>query len=122
MKLQSKIYASALLDCYEKNQAVETVINFLKIVRRNGDFSKLPAILRDFKKIYNRKNVIREVNVKLARENRNLAAEVKNLLKLKEEPLAEIDDKILGGAVIIIDDEIIVDGSARSRIESLFEK
>ena len=121
MKYSSKIYASALIDSYGKKPAKEIAAEFLKLVRRNGDFAKLPKVLMDFKKLYNRKNGIREVKIKLARENSNLIEEVKSFLKLKEEPLVEINKEILGGAVITIDDEIIIDGSIKTRIAKIFK-
>ncbi|KKS38511.1 MAG: hypothetical protein A3G49_06400 [Candidatus Sungbacteria bacterium RIFCSPLOWO2_12_FULL_41_11] len=120
MKYQSKIYARAFLGAYEKKSAPETVRRFLGLVRKNGDFSKLPKILYDFKKLYNKNHGIKEVKVEIAREDKSIINQVKEILKLKQEPEVEIKKEILGGVIVSIDDEVIVDGSIKSRIDNMF--
>jgi len=121
MKYQSKIYAESLLEVFEKKPQAEILRNFLRLVRKNGDFSKLPKILYDFKKLYNKKHGIKEVRVEIAREDKSITNQVQDILKLKHEPEVEIKKEILGGAVITIDDEIIVDGSIKTRLQNMFK-
>lgn len=120
MKYSSKIYATALLEAIEEKSQAEAVKKFLSIMRKNGDFSKLPNILRDFKKAYNKQHGIKEVKINLAREEKNVVNQVKEILKLKHEPEVEINKEILGGVVITIDDEVVIDGSIKTRINKLF--
>ena len=122
MKYSSKIYATALLEALEEKSLAGAIKKFLSIMRRNGDFSKLPNIVRDFKKLYNKKHGIKEVKVEIAREDKSIINQVKDILKLKHEPEVEIKKEILGGVVITINDEVIVDGSISRRINSIFEK
>lgn len=121
MKYSSKIYAMALLEALEEKSQAEAVRKFLFIMRRNGDFSKLPNVLRDFKKAYNKKHRIKEVKITLAREEKNVVNQVKEILKLKQEPEVEIQKEMLGGVMITIDDEIIVDGNVQSRLQKIFK-
>ena len=121
MKYQSKIYASALFESLEKKSYAETVRNFLNLVRKNGDFSKLPKILYDFKKLYNKKHGIKEVKVEMAREDKNIIHQVKEVLKLKHEPEVEINKDILGGAMVSIDAEVVIDGSIKFRLQKIFK-
>src|SRR3989338_7631842 len=116
MKYQSKIYAESLLEVFEKKPQAEILRNFLRLVRKNGDFSKLPKILYDFKKLYNKKHGIKEVKISLVRNERSVVSKIKEILNLKQEPEVEIKKEILGGAVITIDDEVIIDGSISRRI------
>ena len=120
MKYSSKIYATALLEALEEKSLAGAIKKFLSMMRRNGDFSKLPNIVRDFKKLYNKKHGIKEVKVEIARENKSIINQVKEILKLKQEPEVEIKKEILGGAVVIIDDEMVVDGSIKNRISKIF--
>src|SRR3989338_5702239 len=120
MKYQSKIYAESLLEVFEKKPQAEILRNFLRLVRKNGDFSKLPKILYDFKKLYNKNHGIKEVKVEIAREDKSIINQVKEILKLKQEPEVEIKKEILGGVIVSIDDEVIVDGSIKSRIDNMF--
>ena len=121
MKYSSKIYARAFWEAYEKKSAPETARRFLGLVRKNGDFSKLPKIIYDFKKLYNKKHDIKEVRVEMAREDKSIINQVKDILKLKHEPEVEIKKEILGGAVITIDDEVIIDGSIKTRTQKMFK-
>lgn len=120
MKYPPKIYAAVLSELLEKMIYGEVAKNFLKVVRKNGDFSKLPKILYDFKKLYNKKHGIKEVKIYMAREEKNVVNQVKEILKLKHEPKVEIRKEMLGGAVVSINDEVVIDGSVKTRISRLF--
>src|SRR3989344_849281 len=119
MKYQSKIYAESLLEVFEKKPQAEILRNFLRLVRKNGDFSKLPKILYDFKKLYNKKHGIKEVKVEISRDDKNIVREVQEILHLKHEPDVVTNKDILGGVVVTIDNEVIIDGSIKTRLQKI---
>lgn len=120
MKYPPKIYASALLETPEKSLTKNVIRNFLRILRRNGDLTKLPRILQELKKQYRKKYDTKDVEIKLARADKKIVDEVRHTLKLKDEPPVTIRKEILGGAVITINDEILIDGSIQTRLRKLF--
>lgn len=113
-------YASAMLELPEKSLIKDAFRNFLHILRRNGDLAKLPRILSELKKQYRKKYGIKDVEIMLARENPKIVSQMQYALKLKEEPRVVIKKDILGGAVITINDEVLIDGSVKTRLEKLF--
>ncbi|KKU52523.1 MAG: hypothetical protein A3H69_02575 [Candidatus Sungbacteria bacterium RIFCSPLOWO2_02_FULL_47_9] len=120
MKYSSKEYAHVLLETIDDERGEAVVKKFLSYVRTSGDFQKIPHILRDFRKLYNAKYGLRDVKVTLARPNGGLIQAVQEKLKLKHEPEVEIKKELLGGAVVSIDDEVVIDGSVKSRLQKLF--
>ncbi|MDO8600865.1 MAG: F0F1 ATP synthase subunit delta [bacterium] len=120
MKYQPKIYASALLEIPEKLLTKEAFRNFLYILRRNGDLIKLPRIVQELKKQYREKHDMKDVEIMLARENEKIVIHIQHALKLKEKPSVVIKKETLGGAVVMINDEILIDGSIQTRLQKLF--
>lgn len=120
MKYPPKNYAFALLDIPEKSLTKDAFWNFLRILRKNGDLAKLPRILAELKKQYLKKYGTKDVEIMLARENPKIVSQMQHALNLKEEPRVVIRKEILGGAVITINDEVLIDGSVRTRLKKLF--
>ena len=120
MKYPPKIYVSAILEISEKSLTKEAFRNFLRILRRNGDLTKLPRILQELKKQYREKYGTKDVEITLARENEKIVSQMQHMLKLKAALRAVIKKEILGGAVMTINDEILIDGSIQTRIRKLF--
>ncbi|OGZ96015.1 MAG: hypothetical protein A3I44_05680 [Candidatus Sungbacteria bacterium RIFCSPLOWO2_02_FULL_51_17] len=121
VKYSSNIYATALLGALKDGYHGTVVKNFLAVVRRNGDFSKIPVIVREFKKKYNRARGFRYVEVALAREDAKTIGAIKESMKLAQDPAVVIDKEILGGMIVTVDGEIVVDGSIKTRIQKLFK-
>lgn len=113
-------YTSALMEISEKSWTKEMLRNFLRILRKNGDLAKLPRILAELKKQYQKKYGTKDVEIMLARENPKIVSQMQHALELKEEPRVVIKKEILGGAVVTINDELLIDGSVKTRLEKLF--
>lgn len=120
MKHPPQIYASAFLEIPEKSLTKDALRNFLRILRKNGDLTKLPRILVELKKQYRKKYGTKDAEIMLARENPEIVTKMRHILKLKEEPRVVIKKEILGGAVITINDEVLIDGSVKTRLQKLF--
>jgi F0F1-type ATP synthase delta subunit len=61
-----------------------------------------------------------QVAIHIAIQNKKIVSQIQHALKLQEEPRVIIKKEILGGAVITINDEILIDGSIKTRLEKLF--
>lgn len=120
MKHSPQIYAFALLEIPAQSLATAAFKNFLRILRKNGDLAKLPRILLELKKQYRKKYGTKDVEIMLARENPKIVSQMRHALNLKEEPRVVIKKEILGGAMVTINDEILIDGSIKTRLEKLF--
>jgi F0F1-type ATP synthase delta subunit len=120
MKHPPSLYAKTLLAIPESSLTKETLRNFLRILRKNGDLAKLSRILQELKKQYRKKHNTKDVEITLARENSKIVSRMQHALKLKTEPRIVIKKEILGGAVVTINDEILIDGSVHARIQKLF--
>lgn len=120
MKHSPQIYASALLEIPEKSLTAAVFRNFLRILRKNNDLVKLPRILSELKKQYRKKYGTKDVEIALARSDEKITREIQHVLGLKTEPRITIKKELLGGAVITINDEILIDGSIQTRLPKLF--
>lgn len=120
MKYPPKNYAFALLDIPEKSLTKDAFRNFLRILRKNGDLAKLPRILAELKKQYRKKYGTKDVEIVLVREDKKIISQMQHALKLNEEPRVVIKKEILGGAVVTINDELLIDGSVKTRMEKMF--
>lgn len=120
MKHSPQIYASALLEIPEKSLTAAVFRNLLRILRKNNDLVKLPRILSELKKQYRKKYGTKDVEIALARSDEKITREIQHVLGLKTEPRITIKKELLGGAVITINDEILIDGSIQTRLPKLF--
>lgn len=126
MKYTTKQYASTLLSSLDgktsKGQG-EVIKKFLVVLQKNGDFAKRNQILKEAESQHFKKNGIHRVSVELASEiPANLEKEIEAALGKKIVFEAHKNKDILGGIKILVDDEILVDASARAQIARLFAK
>lgn len=124
MKLSSRTYAAALLPELKEKRTVSgaAVRRFVEVLRRNGDMAKLPAILKECEALYCRANGITKVDMIIAREQERISAEkMKRTFGPKSAVSVSVKPEIIGGAIFIINDEWIVDGSIRRRLEQMFK-
>lgn len=127
MKITIAQYAKTLCVLTEnKSQsAVDNIIaKFLKLLKKNKQIKLTNKIIEKFSEIYNKKNGIVEAGV-ISREmlSNSLLNKVSNYVsnkyKAKEVVLNnKIDEKIKGGIVIKVGDEIM-DGSVERQLREL---
>lgn len=126
MKYSAKNYAQALMESLEsadpkdENQILD---NFVKILAENNDLRLFEQISDEFHKLDLNKQGISQVEVTTAhpisRENeqqiiRQLNKIVKGNLELKK----KVDEQLIGGVVIRVDDRMI-DASVKNNLEQL---
>lgn len=101
--------------------------NFLKLILIKKRQKLLPKILYYYKSIYNRYNKIIEVNLKVSfdlekSEIENLIKNLENSLKIKIKIKNIIIDKEIIGGIVIISEDNIIDLSVKKDLEKILKK
>ncbi len=126
MKFTAKQYAQALIDSLSdtdpKDQG-KVLDNFVKILAENNDLRIFADISSEFHKLELAKKGIKEVEVTSAhpinRENEEqIIKELNKLVKGDFELKKKVDENIIGGIVIKVDDQMI-DASVKNNLEQL---
>jgi F-type H+-transporting ATPase subunit delta len=97
--------------------------NLLLVLVRRGRFDLLPVIIREFRRLYRRREGIVEATATSARpldaaELEALTERVAALTGGRVEVRAEVDPGLIGGVTVRVGDRLI-DGSVRGRLERL---
>ena len=125
MKHPAATYAAAFLEAAKDGKiSSEATGRFFKILRRNGDLAKLPEILKNIESLYYKKEGITKVEVVSARVTTKDGVE-KALRERFGAKLAvefSLNPGIIGGIILKINDELVIDASVKRRLEKLFAK
>ena len=119
-----KQYASALFESLsERGSNSDAVIKgFVKMLVSNYDRALLPKILMQFKKLERTKAGRHEVVLTSARPlEKSVIADVKKKVGENSGITEVVDPKVLGGVRILINDEVVIDGTLKSRVARLVE-
>lgn len=97
--------------------------NLLALMIRRGRFEQLPAVIREFGRLYRQREGIVEATVTSASELdaaelQALQARLEALTGARIELEQGVDPAVLGGVVVRVGDQLI-DGSVRGRLERL---
>ena len=123
MKITPKQYAISLYETtknVDKFRAGERIKNFVNILKKNNDLSLANKIKDEYNKYYrNQKNISKiEIasNAKLSSETLNkIIQKFKNQIEVEE----KIDKSLINGVVIKINDDILIDGSVKRKLDNL---
>lgn len=126
MRYTPQNYARAVLSLLPRKGPAErtTIIkNFLATLRKRGDRRRLADILREIERQHLRETGIHKVKIetpaRVAPETREAIEEILGGAVFFEE---KINPKILAGIRILINSELLVDATAKSRLRVLFQK
>jgi len=128
MKYSAKQYSLALMqslqDTSPKDQE-KVLDNFVKVLAENNDLRLFDQIEQEFHKLDLAKQGIKQVEVKSAhplnKENeRAILEQLNKLVKGKVELKKEVDERLIGGVVIRMEDQVI-DASVKNQLEQLKE-
>lgn len=98
------------------------VKSFSAMVVRNYDKALLPKIIAQFKKLERTKAGRHEVVLTSARTlEKSVIADVKKKVGENSGITEVIDPKVLGGVRILINDEVVIDGTYRTRVRRMVE-
>jgi F-type H+-transporting ATPase subunit delta len=127
MKITATQYAQSLCEATEgkSHSEIDSVVeNFVKILAKNNQIKNIGNIIEKFKKIWNRKNEIVEMRV-TSKEKLSgpLAEKLNNFIKKKYQVKGIsmeniVDEKIKGGIVVQVGDEVM-DGSLARQLKEL---
>ncbi len=124
MKYKHGQYAQALYEALQdtKPNDYDTVIeNFVSILKSNGDLVEYEAIIAQYEKYEKEQKGIKDVQVITASEtklSKPLLDELNAIVGKNIEIQQKIDNKLIGGVVIKVDDTLI-DGSIQKQLGNL---
>lgn len=124
MRYAIRQYAEALLGALEDKSGrvqSEVIRRFLSVIRKNKDWSKLGRILHEVEKQSLRKRGMRKVEVESAAPlSRELIKEIEKFLGKKLVLEEKVRPELLSGIKILVDNELLIDASAKRGLDSLF--
>ena len=124
MKYSIQTYGKALAEVVAeaKGKNPETiVVNFLKLIQKNGDEAHLRQIVEEGARYARRNLGIRKVTVESARKLSSAQeAEINKFIKSGDIVEEKIDPELIAGIRIILNDELQFDGSLRGKLEKIF--
>ena len=126
MKFSAKQYATALIDSLEDTNPKDqekVLDNFVKVLAEHNDLRLFDQIQQEFHKQDLAKKGITQVEVKSAhplnKENEKAVIQQLNrIVKGKIELKKELDERLIGGVVIRMEDQEI-DASVKNQLEQL---
>ncbi len=119
-----KQYATALFESLqEKGANVDAVVRgFAVRLTGNYDRALLPKIIMQLKKLERTKAGKHEVVLTSARPlEKQVLAEIKQKVGEKSHIREVVDTTVLGGVKILINDEVVIDGTYRARIQKVVD-
>ncbi|MEK7066001.1 MAG: F0F1 ATP synthase subunit delta [Patescibacteria group bacterium] len=124
MKYSPAVYSKALMGALaeESVESQEKIVeNFVKLLKRSGDIEKIDNIMSVIEKATIKKKGGRTVDVIVPRKlPEALLSKIKNSFTAKDKITIKIDEKIISGVKIIIDDEKIIDNSLATTLKRMF--
>jgi len=123
-KITSTQYATALFDAISETAPHDhdkVLDNFVKILAQNGDLGKFDEIDEEFRKLKLGSQGIKEASVTVAKDvemNSNLIHSLNEIIGTKVEIKKQVDESIIGGVVVRVDDTLI-DASVKTQLRSL---
>lgn len=123
-KITSTQYAAALFDAVAETAPHDhdkVLDNFVRILAQNGDLGKYDEIDAEFKKLKLGSQGIKEAEVTVAKQveiNSSLLHSLNEIIGNKVEIKKRIDESIIGGVVVRVDDTLI-DASVKTQLNNL---
>ncbi len=125
MKYTAGQYAEALVEVLEmsgEKGRSRIAASFLRVLRRNGETAKIFSILREAERLYYRRNKLRKIELESAAPlSDSIRKEVQHAIPGGVITKEAVDPSLLGGIKILVDDEILIDASARRQLMKLFK-
>jgi F-type H+-transporting ATPase subunit delta len=124
MKISPQQYAQALLEAVSETSAKDHDIvldRFVMVLKQNGDLEKYSEIEAEYKKLRLQNQGIKQAEVTFARDielNQGLLNELNKIVSGKAEFKKKIDDNLIGGLVVKVDDTLL-DASVKTQLENL---
>jgi F0F1-type ATP synthase delta subunit len=125
MKYKINQYAEALVSSIEEKQKIDThlVRNLVRVLSKNGDYAKLPAILREAENLYIKRQGLEKLKIESASPlSEETVQSIQKTLPRGSHVITKVNPKLLGGLTLLVNDSLFIDASAKTRLEKLFHK
>lgn len=127
MRYTNQQYAEAFLLALDNQksepQRREATRRFLSILQKNGDSPKLQTILRILEKKYLHKEGLKKVSLEYAgRLSPDTKKDIEKILGRKIIITERKNPDLLAGIKILVNDEILIDASAKRQMDKLFRR
>ena len=123
MKITPKQYAISLYESTKKVDELEIekrIKKFIDILKRNNNLSLIDKIIEKYYEHYRSERNISKIEIT---SNEKIDPEILNKIIHKFKKQIEIEEKIdeslIGGMIIKIDDSLLIDGSIKRKLEEL---
>lgn len=122
MNYTPAIYARSLLEVQkEKGLSKSIVARFVKIIRKNNHTSWIPQIIERFEDmLYTSKGITRVEVIGARREGKKMLPKIKKSFGKKAETHFSLKPDIIGGIILHINRETIIDASIAGAIDRMF--
>ena len=122
MRFTSQQYAQVLYEAVHESKDHDKVLdNFVSALAQNGDLGKFEEIEAEYKKLELKSKGILSGQATTAQEieiNSGLLNELNEIVGSKMEIKKQVDESIVGGVVVRVDDTLI-DASVRTQLNNL---
>jgi F0F1-type ATP synthase delta subunit len=125
MKYKINQYAEALVSSIEEKQKIDTrlVRNLVRVLSKNGDYAKLPAILREAENLYIKRQGLEKLEIESASPlSDETVTTIQKTLPRGSHVIKKVNPKLLGGLTLLLNNSLFIDASAKTRLEKLFHK
>lgn len=123
MKILPKQYAIALYESTKNvslQEAEKRIRSFVDLLRKNNDLSLGDKIIQQYHKYYReQKNIFR---IEIISSEKLDSIELNKILKKFDRQIEieeKIDKSLIGGIIIKINDDCLIDGSVKRKLEDL---
>ncbi len=123
MKITPKQYAISLYEStirIDKIQVEQRIGNFVEILKKNNDLSLANKIIEQYYKYYRVQRNISKIEVTSAEKlNPDLLSKIIQKFQKQIEIKETIDKSLVGGIILRVDDDLLIDGSVKKKLENL---
>lgn len=126
MKLNPKQYAKALFEAWEQTDPKDqdkVLDNFVQVLAENNNLKLFDEIANEFHKIELEKKGVKQAQIVSAhpvssQKEKEIVDQINQLVKGKVELKKNIDENLIGGMVIKVDD-LMIDASVKRQLKEL---
>jgi F-type H+-transporting ATPase subunit delta len=123
MKISPKQYAVGLYETtknVDKFKVEKRIKNFVNILKKNNDLSLSDKIINEYDKYHRDLRSISKIKIDSSDKlDSKILSKIIQKFKNQIEVEEKIDKSLIGGIVIKINDDILIDGSVKRKLEDL---
>lgn len=124
MRYTPKKYAQALFEAtngVSKGEQEKFFGAFTQLLKRNNDSSLLPRILAAYEQRARAVRGEHKVRITTAKKaQKALLEKIQKRFSGKADIVEEVDERVLGGVKMLIDDQYVIDATFQGRVEQLY--